>query len=87
MISVPHEDLSYAFEINDINQHLFTWSPMSFGNLVQKSGFQISNVTIQKIIQPPFANVIYATFGLIGYKILGKAYRNIRKMLIPLKIL
>ncbi|OUU13810.1 MAG: hypothetical protein CBB97_25580 [Candidatus Endolissoclinum sp. TMED37] len=85
MISVPHEDLSYAFEINDINQHLFTWSPMSFGNLVQKSGFQINNVTIQKIIQPPFANVIYATFGIIGYKILGNAYRNIRKMLIPLK--
>ena len=52
MISVPHEDLSYAFEINDINQHLFTWSPMSFGNLVQKSGFQISNVTIQKIYSP-----------------------------------
>lgn len=85
IISVPHEDISYHFESGDINQHLFTWSPMSAGNLVAKAGFKVEEVIVSKIIKPPLANHIYSIFGLKGYKIVGRLYRSIRKLLIPIK--
>tara|TARA_B100001093_G_C26825089_1_gene1013636 strand:+ start:940 stop:1605 length:666 start_codon:yes stop_codon:yes gene_type:complete len=85
IISVPHEDLSYNFEDDDINQHLFTWSPMSFGNLIQKVGFNVENVNVTKVIQPPFASFFYNLFGIKGYKIIGSLYRISRKLLIPIK--
>jgi SAM-dependent methyltransferase len=85
MISVPHEDLSYDYVKDDINQHFYTWSPMSIGNLIQKSGFEIEEVKTSKIIQPPFASLIFKIFGKIGYRISGKFYRMIRKVLTPFK--
>ena len=83
IFSVPHEDLSYNFLINDINQHLYTWSPMSFGNLIQKAGFEIISVKVTKYIQPPFARQIYNAFGIKGYKFFGRLYREMRKLLTP----
>ncbi len=85
IFSVPHEDLSYNFQHNDINQHLYTWSPMSFGNLIQKAGFKILKVVTKKIITPPFAYYFYRLFGLKGYKLAGKLYRALRKLFIPIK--
>lgn len=85
MFSVPHEDLSYSFHKNDINQHLFTWSPMSIGNLIQKAGFEIKQVKVTKYIQPPFASIIYKILGLQGYKFFGRIYRFLRKCITPIK--
>ena len=85
IFSVPHEDLSYSFHKNDINQHLFTWSPMSIGNLIQKAGFEIKYVNVTKFIQPPLANLIYKFFGLNGYKFFGRIYRFTRKCITPIK--
>ena len=85
IISVPHEDLSYVFKEDDINQHLFTWSPMSFGNLIQKAGFKVECVSVTKVIQPPLATFFYNLFGLKGYLIMGSLYRIIRKLFIPFK--
>lgn len=85
IISVPHEDISYSYESGDINQHLYTWSPMSAGNLVDKAGFKVEEVIVSKIIKPPLANLIYGIFGLKGYKFFGGLYRIIRKLLIPIK--
>ena len=85
MISVPHEDLSYGYVKDDINQHFYTWSPMSIGNLIQKAGFKIEEVKTTKIIQPPLASKVFKLFGLKGYRIFGKFYRMIRKAIIPFK--
>lgn len=36
----PSEELFY-YKPNDINQHLHTWCPMTFGNLVTLAGFKV----------------------------------------------
>lgn len=36
----PSEEMFY-YEPNDINQHLHTWCPMTFGNLVTLAGFKV----------------------------------------------
>ncbi len=31
----------FAYEEDDINQHLYTWCPMTFGNLIKLAGFKV----------------------------------------------
>lgn len=44
VLVVPSEqasDRGYAYKENDANQHIYTWTPMTLGNLVHMSGFEI----------------------------------------------
>ena len=34
-------DQAFYYKANDINQHLYTWCPMTFGNLVNLAGFKV----------------------------------------------
>lgn len=38
---VPCEAISYAYEPNDVNHHLYTWSPMCLGNLFTEAGYEL----------------------------------------------
>jgi len=38
---VPCESISYKYEPNDINYHLYSWSPMCIGNLFTEAGFSV----------------------------------------------
>jgi SAM-dependent methyltransferase len=38
---VPCENISYKYKPNDINQHLYSWSPMCIGNLFVLAGFSV----------------------------------------------
>jgi len=38
---VPCESVSYKYRANDINRHLYSWSPMCIGNLFNEAGFQV----------------------------------------------
>lgn len=46
---VPCSSISYKYSPNDINQHIFSWSPMCIGNLFTHAGF---NVIESKKIYP-----------------------------------
>lgn len=41
VLVVPCEALRWRFAPHDVNQHLYSWSPMSFGNLLQAAGFVV----------------------------------------------
>jgi SAM-dependent methyltransferase len=38
---VPCESISYSYKPNDINHHLYSWSPMCIGNLFSEAGFSV----------------------------------------------
>lgn len=38
---VPCEAVSYSYKPNDINHHLYSWSPMCIGNLFTEAGFLV----------------------------------------------
>jgi SAM-dependent methyltransferase len=38
---VPCESITYAFRPGDVNQHLYSWSPMAAGNLFAQAGFVV----------------------------------------------
>jgi 2-polyprenyl-3-methyl-5-hydroxy-6-metoxy-1,4-benzoquinol methylase len=43
VIIVPNEK-KWKYDPNDINQHLYTWSEMSLGNLAKRAGYSIVKV-------------------------------------------
>jgi SAM-dependent methyltransferase len=51
-----HEDC-FLFDKNDINQHLFNWTPRTLGNLFQAGGFKIIEATtVSHQFTPNFIN-------------------------------
>ncbi len=38
---VPCESIKYKYEHNDINYHLYSWSPIALGNLFTEAGFKV----------------------------------------------
>ena len=62
---VPCENISSKYKPDDINQHLYSWSPMNIGNLFTLAGFKVieSSPYIHK--WPPF----YILFARLGRKI------------------
>lgn len=41
VLVVPCEGLDNAYEPGDINHHLYTWNPMTLGNLLTEAGFEV----------------------------------------------
>ena len=38
---VPCESISHRYRPNDVNRHLYSWSPMCIGNLFSEAGFSV----------------------------------------------
>jgi SAM-dependent methyltransferase len=38
---VPCENISWKYKASDMNQHLYSWSPQSLGNLFKVAGFEV----------------------------------------------
>ena len=41
VLVVPCEAISHRYAPNDINHHLYSWSPMSLGNLMTEAGYTV----------------------------------------------
>ena len=53
-IVVPLDSKSYSYKKNDINFHLFSWSPMNLGNILSRAGFEIIESLIFFHKWPPY---------------------------------
>jgi SAM-dependent methyltransferase len=41
IVTVPCESIHYKYEKDDINRHLYTWSPMNLGHLFDQAGYTV----------------------------------------------
>ena len=85
VFSVPHESLGWAYKPDDINQHLYTWSPMAAGNLFRRAGFQVRSVSADRTLWPPKFEQIYSALGEPGFRVTSKVYRFVRLLFSPVK--
>lgn len=60
---VPHEKACHDWKPLDINQHLYTWNPMTLGNLFQRAGYRI--ISVERIWHrwPHRYATLYQIFG------------------------
>lgn len=62
---VPHECIANKWFPSDVNKHLYTWNPMTLGNLFLSAGYEIESVRPFYHIWPPF----YLRIAKLGQRI------------------
>lgn len=71
---VPCESINYFYRPNDINYHLYSWSPMSIGNLFNEAGFDVIKSLPYKHKWPPNYEQIAKLFGRKIFNLSCKLY-------------
>lgn len=79
VLVVPCEAIGYRYKPADINQHLYSWSPMSIGNLCMRAGYEVirSEPFIHK--WPPGYVTIRKWFGLRIFHALCGIYGHLER--------
>jgi SAM-dependent methyltransferase len=76
VIAVPCENISYRYVPNDINFHLYSWSPMCIGNLLTQAGFKVERSEPYMHKWPP-RYLLIAKFGRTVFELACKIYGRI----------
>lgn len=71
---VPSETIHYSYKPDDINHHLYTWSPMCLGNLFAEAGFKVIEVKPYTHQWPPHYMTIAKIFGGRVFHFVSKIY-------------
>jgi len=71
---VPCESIHYRYLPNDINYHLYSWSPMCIGNLFHEAGFRVMESLPYKHKWPPYYDKIARMFGRKVFNRVCKIY-------------
>jgi SAM-dependent methyltransferase len=81
VIVVPHDSYTRRWFPNDINNHLYSFSPMNLGNILQGAGFkQIqSEVFLFKWVPSRFRGFICKYFGMKVFNQLSWLYGRLDK--------
>jgi len=74
---VPCESIFYKYKPNDINRHLYSWSPMALGNLFDEAGFKVIEVKPYLHKWPPRYKLIYKLFGKRIFNIFCRIYARV----------
>lgn len=76
---VPCEAVSLRYRPNDVNHHLYTWSPMCLGNLFQEAGFSVleSKAYIHK--WPPKYRIFAALGGRPLFELACRIYGQLAR--------
>jgi SAM-dependent methyltransferase len=76
---VPHQGPDEKYRPDDINMHLYTWNPLTLGNLFASTGYDVLQVDTIRHRWPPGFWRIYNTFGLQVFHALSRIYAYLRK--------
>ncbi len=60
---VPHEGPHQEYHPGDVNNHLYTWNPMTLGNLFAAAGFRVDRVEALQHQWPPDYEALFARVG------------------------
>jgi SAM-dependent methyltransferase len=78
ILIVPHETIGNNYKPGDINYHLYTWSPLTLGNLFSEAGFEVINVKAFREISLPKEDKLNKFIPKVILNILRKPYRVLR---------
>lgn len=63
VLVTPNESVSMRFREDDLNYHLFTWSPSNLGNLLKRAGF--TRISAEPVYHrhPPYWTILKRFLG------------------------
>ena len=84
---VPCDSISYSYKPNDINHHLYSWSPMCIGNLFTEAGFSVieSKPYIHK--WPPKHRFVVRVGGRRLFEIACRIYGRIARSWFQVRVI
>lgn len=71
VLVTPCEHFRRAYQQDDINHHLFTWSPMNLGHLLLEAGYEVDEVKLVWHRFPPYSVKLWGTpagRGIISFR-------------------
>ena len=71
---VPCESIRFKYNKENIDKHLYTWSPINLGNLFNSAGFKVDEVKPFYHRWPPKAIFLYNLFGKRIFNLLSKLW-------------
>jgi len=80
---VPCEGLGWKYRVDDINQHVYSWSPQSLGNLLKAAGYEVeySRPYIHK--WPPRVAYALSRMGRSRLQLLDRGVGPHRSAMVP----
>lgn len=85
VVFVPCESIHNGWFPGDVNNHLYTWNPMTLGNLFASAGYEVESVEAYYHVWPPYYRKI-AKFGARFFHLCCHAYGVMRKSDSQIKI-
>jgi len=85
IIVVPLDSYRYRWSPHDVNNHLYSFSPMNLGNLLQSAGFK--NITTAPLLHKwvPYHEKVVKLFGRKFFHALSWAYGHYNKKWVQVK--
>ena len=71
---VPHQRATQKFKEDDIDNHLFTWNPLTLGNLFKTAGYKVEKVEAILNKWPRHFRLFRKLLGRKGFHIVCKIY-------------
>lgn len=84
---IPCESYVQEYKEEDINQHLYTWSPLNLGNLFTHAGFKVLESKKYMHKWPRFYVRIAKYFGRTGFDICCRIYGWMNRNFVQVRII
>jgi SAM-dependent methyltransferase len=84
---VPCESIAYRYRPNDVNHHLYSWSPMCLGNLFSEAGFAVVESKPYVHKWPPKYRVIAAMGGRRLFDLACRIYGRLERSWFQVRII
>lgn len=81
IITVPCENFIHRYVPGDVNNHLYSWSPMALGNILTEAGFKVDRVRPYVRAWPPRYR-FWARLGKKWFERLARVYGHYRWSLV-----
>jgi SAM-dependent methyltransferase len=83
---VPCERYDTRYVPDNVDQHLYTWSPANLGNLFHHSGFEVVDVARLAHRWPPHVDKLLRIFGFTACNVICSIYARIRPKLTQVRV-
>jgi SAM-dependent methyltransferase len=83
---VPCESISYRYSAGDPNHHLYSWSPMSIGNLFTEAGYEVLESVPYIHKWPPGHRAIARLFGRRAFDLASRLYARIERSWFQIRV-
>lgn len=86
IFAVPCESISRRYKQNDINNHLYSWSPMCIGNLFKEAGFSVIESKPYAYKWPPMYDALAQMVGKRAFEFICRIYGQVSRSCAQVRI-